>query len=226
MELLNFFADLLVNFDSFLRHWCEAYGAWAVGILALIIFAETGLVVFPFLPGDSMLFIVGVFCGAGMLNYALVAPALVTAAVLGDALNYAIGQRCGTTIIRLVPAVSRGHAFAQDFFTRHGPRTVVIARFVPVLRSFAPFAAGFGRMRPALFTRYNVIGALLWVLSLTGLGSILGDLPPVRDNLSRVILVVVAVSLLPLFVGRFFRKSPKPLAEFGTSTSSRTHAPP
>lgn len=226
MELFNFFADLLVNFDSFLRYWCEAYGTWTVAILALIIFAETGLVVFPFLPGDSMLFIVGVFCGAGMLNYALVAPALVTAAILGDALNYAIGQRSGATIMRLIPAASRGHAHALDFFARHGPRTVVIARFVPVLRSFAPFAAGFGRMRPALFTRYNVLGALLWVLSLTGLGALLGDMPLVRDNLSRVILVVVAMSLLPLFVGRLHRKPPKPLAEAETSVSPRTHAPP
>lgn len=209
MELLNFFADLLVNFDVFLRHWCEAYGAWTVAILALIIFAETGLVVFPFLPGDSMLFIVGVFCSAGLLNYLLVAPALIAAAVLGDALNYAIGRRCGAGIMRRFPAAARGHDHAQAFFARHGPRTVVIARFVPVLRSFAPFAAGFGRMGQTLFTRYNVAGALLWVLSLTALGALLGDLPLIRTNLSKAILAVVALSLLPLFLGRLFRKPPK-----------------
>ncbi len=219
MDLLSFFTDLLVNFDTHLRLWCQTYGMWTVAILALIIFAETGLVLFPFLPGDSMLFIVGVFCGAGVMDYAVVAPALVAAAVLGDLLNYCIGRGCGDAVMRRFPAVGRGHAHAQSFFARYGPRTIVIARFVPVLRTFAPFAAGFGRMAQGQFTRYNVFGALLWVLSLTALGALLGDLPVVRQNLSRAILVVVALSLLPLFVGRLLRK-PIPVTEVSTKSIS------
>ena len=206
MDLLSFFTDLLVNFDSHLRLWCQTYGAWTVAILALIIFAETGLVLFPFLPGDSMLFIVGVFCGAGLLDYALVVPVLVIAAVLGDMLNYSTGRACGAAVMRRLPGAAQGYAHAQSFFVRHGPRTIVIARFVPVLRTFAPFAAGFGRMQRAQFTRYNVLGALLWVLSLTALGALLGDLPVIRQNLSRTILVVVVLSLLPLFLGRLLRR--------------------
>lgn len=202
MEVITFFTDLLVNFDAHLRQWCEAYGAGAVAILALIIFAETGLVMFPFLPGDSMLFIVGVFCGAGLLPYGLAASALIAAAVLGDALNYAIGRRFGAGLVRRFAAAARGHAQAQAYFERNGARTVVIARFVPVLRTFAPFAAGFSRMPWAQFTRWNVLSALVWVLSLTGLGLLVGDLPMIRKNLSSAILVVVAISLLPLLAGR------------------------
>ncbi|RZJ61360.1 MAG: hypothetical protein EON49_05655 [Acidovorax sp.] len=176
MELLTYFVDLLANFDKHLTYWCATYGTWAVAILALIVFAETGLVVFPFLPGDSMLFIVGVFCGAGLLDYTTVVPALIAAAVLGDALNYWIGCRCGAALMSRFSAVARGHAYAKRYFACHGPRTVLIARFVPVLRTFAPFAAGFGRMEGKVFARYNAGGAVLWVVSLSALGVVFGDL--------------------------------------------------
>ncbi len=198
MDLVYYFIDLLANFDQHLRLWLQAHGAWAVAILALIVFAETGLVVFPFLPGDSMLFIVGVFCGAGLMDLTLVAPVLVAAAIAGDALNYAIGRGCGATLMHRLPLVRRGHEHTHRWFDRHGPRTIVIARFVPVLRTFAPFAAGFARMNWSVFTKWNVLGAMLWVGSLTGLGWFVGDLPLVRDNLSRVILAIIAISLLPL----------------------------
>ena len=202
MDVLIYFVDLLANFDKHLQHWCAAYGLWAVGILALIMFAETGFVFFPFLPGDSMLFIVGVFCGAGLLDYKLVIPLLVASAVLGDALNFLIGKHCGSFLLRKFPRLQGGHRHADSYFGKHGARTIVIARFVPILRSFAPFAAGFGGMCQRVFTRYNVLGALLWVISLTGLGMIFGDTAVVKTNLSKVILAIVAVSLLPLVFER------------------------
>jgi membrane-associated protein len=202
MDVLYYFVDLLANFDEHLTFWCANYGAWTIAILALIVFAETGLVVFPFLPGDSMLFIVGVFCGAGLLDYHAVVPALIAAAVLGDALNFSIGQRFGGALIRRSRHVAAGHAQSRLYFEKHGARTIVIARFVPVVRTFAPFAAGFGHMDRAVFLRYNVGGALLWVLSLTALGYVFGDLPVIRKNLSTVILSIVALSLLPLVWGR------------------------
>jgi membrane-associated protein len=192
MELVSYFVDLLAHFDQHLRHWLQAHGMWAIAILALIVFAETGLVFFPFLPGDSMLFIVGVFCGAGLMDLHLVAPALIAAAI---------------TLMHRLPMVRRGHEYTHRWFERHGPRTIVIARFVPVLRTYAPFAAGFGRMDWALFTRWNVLGAILWVGSLTALGWLFGDLPLIRDNLSKAILVIVVVSLLPLVVSGVSRRA-------------------
>lgn len=207
MDLLTYFVDLLANFDEHLTYWCASYGTWAIAILALIVFAETGLVVFPFLPGDSMLFIVGVFCGAGLLDYAAVVPALIAAAVLGDALNYLIGCRCGAALVGRFTAVAHGHAYAKRYFEHHGPRTIVIARFVPVLRTFAPFAAGFGRMKGKVFAQYNVGGAALWVVSLTALGVAFGDLDIIKNNLSRAILAIVALSMVPLLWGRLRRKA-------------------
>ena len=202
MDVLFYFVDLLANFDQHLQHWCVAYGPWAVGILALIVFAETGFVFFPFLPGDSMLFIVGVFCGPGLLDYKLVVPLLVASAVLGDALNFLVGKHCGAFLLQRFPTLKVGHRHASSYFGKHGARTIVIARFVPVLRSFAPFAAGFGGMCQRAFTRYNVLGALLWVISLTGLGMVFGDTAIVKANLSKVILAIVGISLLPLVLGR------------------------
>jgi membrane-associated protein len=208
VDVLSFFVDLLANFDSHLRHWLQTHGAWAIAILALIVFAETGLVVFPFLPGDSMLFIVGVFCGAGLMDGWLVAPVLVAAAIAGDALNYGIGRGCGQALMQRLAMVRRGHEYSHRWFERHGPRTIVIARFVPLLRTFAPFAAGFGKMSWAVFTRWNIVGAVLWVGSLMGLGWMFGDLPLIRDNLSKAILAIVVISLLPLLLPR---RSAKPV---------------
>lgn len=188
-----------------IQYWATAYGTWAVAILALIVFAETGFVFFPFLPGDSMLFIVGVFCGAGMMDYKLVIPSLIAAAVAGDAMNFILGKYFGAVLLRRFSRLERGHGQANHYFSRHGPRTIVIARFVPVLRSFAPFAAGFGRMDPKVFTRFNVMGALLWVVLLVGLGMTFGDVQIIRKNLSAAILAIIGASFLPLLVARFQR---------------------
>ncbi len=214
MEVVSYFVDLLANFDDHLKQWLLLYGAWALAIVALIVFAETGLVFFPFLPGDSMLFIVGVFCGAGWMDLWLVVPVLIGAAILGDALNRVIGLGCGAWLMQRLPSVRRSHDRTRLYFDRYGPSTLVIARFVPVLRTFAPFAAGFGHMPWRIFTRYNVLGAVIWVGSLTGLGYLLGDLPWIRDNLSKAILLIVVVSLLPLLAGRWLgKREPQPAAE-------------
>jgi membrane-associated protein len=208
VDIALYFIDLLANFDEHLAHWCAAYGPWAVAILALIVFAETGFFFFPFLPGDSMLFIVGVFCGTALLDFRLIAPVLVLCAVLGDAVNFAIGKHCGAALLRRFPGLRGGHRHASGYFARHGARTIVIARFVPVLRGFAPFAAGFSRMEGGVFTRYNVVGASLWVVVLMGLGYVFGDMAIVRQNLSKAILAIVALSLLPLAIARFRRRTP------------------
>lgn len=201
MNIPYYFVDLLSNFDAHLQYWCATYGLWTLAILALIIFAETGFVFFPFLPGDSMLFIVGVFCGAEILDYRLVVPVMISAAVMGDAVNFFIGQRCGHTLLRRFPRLQGGYDKANQYFAKHGARTIVIARFVPVLRGFAPFVAGFGRMRQKTFTQYNVIGAALWVVVLVGLGMAFGDIPIIQQNLSKAILLIIVISLIPVVIG-------------------------
>jgi membrane-associated protein len=206
MDIPLFFVDLLANFDKHLEHWCTAYGIWALAILALIIFAETGFVFFPFLPGDSMLFIIGVFCGAGMMDYKLVIPVLMAAAVAGDAVNFVVGKYFGAMLLRRFPGLEKGRCQANYYFSRHGARTIVLARFIPVLRGFAPFAAGFGRMDQRTFTRFNVIGAALWVISLVGLGIVFGDMEIIRKNLSKTILAIIAISLLPLLIEQLRRR--------------------
>ncbi|MFG6439813.1 VTT domain-containing protein [Roseateles sp. LKC17W] len=206
MDIPLYFIDLLANFDKHLQHWCTAYGIWALAIVALIMFAETGFVFFPFLPGDSMLFVIGIFCGAGVMDFKLVIPVLITAAVAGDAVNFVIGRHCGSMLLRHLPRLEGGHRQAQNYFCKHGVRTIVMARFIPVLRGFAPFAAGFGRMRQSTFTQYNVMGAVLWVVSLIGLGMAFGDLAIIRQNLSKAILGIIVLSLVPLVFERLTRK--------------------
>lgn len=209
MDLALYAVDLLANFDQHLQQWCTAYGAWALAILALIVFAETGFVFLPFLPGDSMLFIVGVFCGAGVMDARLVVPVLIAAAVAGDAVNFAVGLHGGRRLLGRFPSLEGGHQQAQRYFAQHGARTIVLARFIPVLRGFAPFAAGFGRMHQGTFTQYNVAGAALWVISLVGLGMVFGDLAIIRQNLSKAILVIVVLSLLPLLIKWLARQVPR-----------------
>lgn len=207
MDVVSYFVDLLSHFDSHLHGWCAAYGTWAIALLALIIFAETGTLIFPFLPGDSMLFVVGIFCAAGHLPFTLTAVVLVAAAVAGDLLNYSVGRYCGTRLVRRWPWICSGHAMANAHFARHGSKTIVIARFVPVLRGFAPFAAGFATMSSQRFLTYNVLGGALWVLSLMSLGWVIGDHPWVRQNLSRTILLIIVVSLIPTVLGLLRRRT-------------------
>jgi membrane-associated protein len=203
MELLTTVVDLMLHLDTHLAALVAQYGAWVYAILFVIVFCETGLVVTPFLPGDSLLFVAGAIAAAGGMHIGLLIVLLVIAAVLGDAVNYAVGAWFGPKVFRWESsrffnrsAFDRTHAFYET----HGGKTVIIARFMPLIRTFAPFVAGVARMRYARFAMFNVTGALLWVVSLTLAGYWFGNLPWVKQNLTLVILVIIAISLAPVAV--------------------------
>jgi membrane-associated protein len=201
MEAAAFLWDLLVHLDVHLGTLLQQYGTWVYLILFLIVFCETGLVVTPFLPGDSLLFVSGaLWAAAGMDLHALVIV-LVSAALLGDNCNYWIGRYLGPRVFRWERSRFFNRAAldrTRGFYDRHGGKTVIIARYVPLVRTFAPFVAGIGRMPYGRFIAFSVAGALLWVVSLTFAGYFLGNMPIVRQNLTVVILGIIALSLLPV----------------------------
>ncbi|HQW37420.1 MAG TPA: DedA family protein [Usitatibacteraceae bacterium] len=201
MELLAFFWDLLVHLDRHLGELVAQFGPWVYAILFAIIFCETGLVVTPFLPGDSLLFVAGGLAALGGMNVHLLVVLLVAAAILGDAVNYAVGRYLGRHLFTdrasrfLNPRhLERAHAF----YERHGGKAIVIARFVPIVRTYVPFVAGMAEMSYPRFAFYNVAGALLWVVSLCYAGYFFGNLPFVRQNLTLIIFGIIGVSLLPI----------------------------
>lgn len=203
MELLTTFIDIMLHLDRHLAMLVTQYGAWVYAILFIIVFCETGLVVTPFLPGDSLLFVAGALAAAGGMHIGLLIVLLIVAAVLGDAVNYAVGSWFGPKVFRWEnsrffnrTAFDRTHAF----YEKHGGKTVIIARFMPLIRTFAPFVAGVAQMSYARFAMFNVTGAVLWVASLSLAGYWFGNLPWVKDNLTLVILVIIAISLAPLAV--------------------------
>ena len=201
MELLLSGWDLLVHLDRHLATLLQQHGAWVYLLLFAIIFCETGLVVTPFLPGDSLLFIAGALAAGGGIDVHLLALLLVAAAVLGNTVNYSIGRFIGPKVFHWEEsrffnrrALDRAHAF----YEKHGGKTIVITRFVPILRTFAPFVAGIARMTYLNFTAYNLAGALAWVLSLLYVGYWFGNVPFVKQNLTWVILGIVVLSVTPL----------------------------
>ncbi len=213
MDFLQTFLDFFLHLDVHLAEMIQNYGNWIYVILFLIIFVETGLVVMPFLPGDSLLFAAGTFC-AGVtseagelvhLNIILVLVLLVVAAILGDALNYFLGKTIG---IKMLETKIRGRQIVNpkyiqqthDFYEKHGPKTIIIARFVPIVRTFAPFVAGIGEMSYAKFVRFNIIGGFVWVFSLTLAGYFFGSLPFVKNNFETVIFGIIGLSVLPMIV--------------------------
>jgi len=200
VELLAGFIDVVLNLDEYLQWLVAHYGPWIYAILFLVVFCETGLVVTPFLPGDSLLFVAGAVAAAGGMNVHLLVLLLVIAAILGDAVNYAIGRYLGPRVFRDDNARFLKREYLQrthDFYERHGGKTLIIARFVPIIRTYAPFVAGVGSMPYPRFAAYNVTGALLWVLSLAYAGYFFGNIPVIKDNLSLVIVIIVLLSILP-----------------------------
>ncbi|MEW5755366.1 MAG: DedA family protein [Pseudomonadota bacterium] len=191
--------SLFLHLDQHLQSLVTDYGAWVYAILFLIVFCETGLVVFPFLPGDSLLFVAGTLAGAGLLDAMVLMVVLIVAAVAGDAVNYAIGRRAGAAALQgSIPYIKQEHLLkTQRFYERHGGKTIIIARFLPIIRTFAPFVAGVGRMEYSEFLKFNIVGAVLWVVSLVTAGYFLGGIPVVKNNLTAVILLIIALSLLP-----------------------------
>jgi membrane-associated protein len=201
VDLLLSAWDLLLHLDQHLAALLQQYGAWIYLILFAIIFSETGFVVTPFLPGDSLLFVAGALAATGGMDVHLLALLLIVAGVLGNTVNYAIGYYIGPRVFHWEgsrffnrKALDQAHAF----YEKHGGVTIIITRFVPILRTFAPFVAGIARMTYLRFTIYNVAGALAWVLSLIYAGYWFGNVPVVKQNLSAVILGVIALSLMPL----------------------------
>ena len=200
MELVSWLLDLVVNLDEHLKTLVQEYGLWAYAILFLIIFLETGVVVTPFLPGDSLLFVAGTIAAIGELNVHILSVVLIVAAILGDSVNYAIGRYLGPKVFQYEDSRFFKRAYLEythDFFERHGGKTIVIARFVPIVRTYAPFVAGIGRLEYRRFLVFNVSGAILWVVLLAYLGYFFGNLPIIRDNLTLAIMVIIVLSLMP-----------------------------
>ena len=203
MDLLSSFVDVILHLDLHLRELAQTYGGWVYAFLFLIVFLETGVVVTPFLPGDSLLFVAGTIAAAGELNVHVLVLFLIAAAIAGDSLNYAIGRYLGPRVFRFEDSrffkrayVDRTHAF----FERHGGKAIIIARFVPIIRTYAPFVAGIGAMDYRRFLIFNVTGAVLWVVLLTYAGFFFGNLPLVRNNLTAVILGIIVLSVMPAII--------------------------
>lgn len=202
MDFLRQAVDVFLHLDHHLAQIIERFGAGSYLILFLIIFAETGLVVTPFLPGDSLLFAAGTFAALGSFNVVLLMVLLLVAAILGDSVNYWIGARIGPPAFSgRVRFLKQEHLTrTQAFYERHGGKTILLARFIPIIRTFAPFVAGVGRMSYGRFLAYNVAGAVLWVPLFVLAGFFFGNIPAVRANFTLVILAIIAVSLLPVVV--------------------------
>lgn len=203
MEFISYLIDLFLHLDKHLYELITNYGSWTYAILFMVIFCETGLVVTPFLPGDSLLFAAGTFAATGSLDIRWLILLLTAAAVLGDAANYMIGARVGHRIL-----ASKHRRFIKQeyidrthkFYEKYGGKTIIIARFVPIIRTFAPFLAGLGEMTYIKFATYNVVGAILWVVGFCAAGYWFGNMPMVRRNFTWVIIAIVIISVLPAVI--------------------------
>jgi membrane-associated protein len=203
MDLLAQLVHIFLHLDAALGQVIADYGIWVYAILFAIIFCETGLVVLPFLPGDSLLFVAGAFAATGTLSLPLLIALLCLAAILGNSVNYAVGSYLGPKVF-LWPdsrffnraALERAH----QFYEKHGGKTLILTRFMPILRTFTPFVAGVSAMSYARFQWFNIAGALIWIVSLTLVGYFFGNIPFIKKNLTLVIMIIIAVSLLPAVI--------------------------
>jgi membrane-associated protein len=199
MDLLATFWDLVVHLDQHLESFVAQHGAWVYALLFAIVFCETGLVVTPFLPGDSLLFVAGAIAAVGGMDIVAVTATLVAAALCGDNVNYWVGRWAGKSIFsKFINPVHLQRT--QAFYERHGGKTIIIARFMPIVRTYAPFVAGIGAMPYLRYLAYCVAGALLWVVSLCTAGYFFGNIPAVKNNLTVVIIVIVLISISPAIV--------------------------
>ncbi|WYX11565.1 VTT domain-containing protein [Achromobacter xylosoxidans] len=204
--MLDFF-QMVLHIDQTLGVWVQQYGVWVYLVLFLIVFAETGLVVLPFLPGDSLLFIAGAFGATGSLDPVLLGALLIVAAITGNSVNYAIGRYIGPRVfsmnLRFLDrgALMRTHAF----YEKHGGKTIVMSRFIPVVRTFAPFVAGVADMPLSRFQLFNILGALLWVVSLVAAGYFFGNIPLVKEHLNTIVLIGLAAAIVPVVGAALFK---------------------
>lgn len=199
MDLLAAFIDIVLHLDTHLLALTREYGVWVYAILFLIIYCETGLVVMPFLPGDSLLFVAGALCGLGALRLEWLAPLLMLAAFSGDNTNYWIGRLIGLRLLKRTNGlIKREHIDkTHAFYEKHGGKTILFARFLPIVRTFAPFVAGIGLMRYRLFMLFSALGSLVWIGSLTVAGYFFGNIPIIKNNLTLMILGIIVISFLP-----------------------------
>ncbi len=200
MDLLAAFIDIVLHLDAHLLALTQQYGVWVYAILFLIIYCETGLVVTPFLPGDSLLFVAGALCGMGSLDIKLLAPLLMLAAFSGDNTNYWIGRLVGKRLVKRADSrffkreyLDKTHAF----YKKHGTKTILFARFLPIIRTFAPFVAGIGLMRYHLFVLFSALGSIVWITSLAVGGYFFGNIPVIKNNLTLMVIGIIFISLLP-----------------------------
>ncbi|MBN3818911.1 DedA family protein [Paraburkholderia sp. Se-20369] len=211
MDTLLHFVNLVLHIDAFLGDFIRQYGAWVYLVLFLIVFCETGLVVFPFLPGDSLLFIGGAFAATGEMNVSALIVLLLVAAITGNTVNYLIGRWVGPKVFNThIPVLERflDRAALQkthSFYDKHGGKTIVLARFIPVVRTFAPFVAGASSMGVARFQFFNVLGALVWVLLLVLLGYFFGNIPFIRQYLNVIVLAGIGAAIVPVMLGALWK---------------------
>ena len=194
--------DLFLHLDVHLSTVIQSYGIWTYAILFLIIFCETGLVVTPILPGDSLLFAAGTFAAKGDFNPSLLIPLLCIGAVLGDALNYSIGRYLGPKVLQGESKIFKKQYLdkTQRFYERYGGKTIIFARFVPIVRTFAPFMAGVGKMKYTHFAIYNVIGGVVWIVLFVLAGLFFGNIPAVKQNFTLVIMAIIVLSIMPAVI--------------------------
>jgi len=199
MDIIKFLIDFVLHMDVHLNEIISNYGGWTYGILAGVVFMETGFVVTPFLPGDSLLFAAGTFAALGSLNPFLLFGLLSTSAILGDTVNYHIGQYIGERAFSGEIKFLKQEYLdkTQEFYDKHGGKAIILARFVPIIRTFAPFVAGIGTMKYRKFISYNVIGGIIWVALFISLGYFFGNIPFVQKNFEYVIFAIIAISLIP-----------------------------
>lgn len=195
--------DFILHIGDHLQELVKNYGNWIYAILFAIVFCETGLVVLPFLPGDSMLFAAGTIAAVGDMNIFVLIGLLIVAAILGDFVNFEIGKRFGQKLFSNPNSKIFKQSYLQqthDYYERYGGRTIIIARFIPIVRTFAPFVGGMGNMNYAQFARYNIVGAVLWVVSFTTLGYFFGQLPFVKEHFSWIMIAIIVFSVVPMIV--------------------------
>jgi membrane-associated protein len=211
MEFLHLVIDFILHIEVHLDYLIQTYHTWTYLILFMIIFCETGVVVMPFLPGDSLLFAIGAFAARGSFDFWTISLTLLVAAIIGDSLNYSIGKYVGPKVFHKADSklFNKSHLLkAQAFYEKYGAKTIIIARFIPIVRTFAPFVAGIGEMTYKKFMTYNVVGAVAWIFIFIPLGYFFGNLPFIQSNFKLVMIAIIVISILPPII-EFIREHKK-----------------